>query len=136
MPWEGARSTCSSSHATGWCRQLRAGPIHLAHSPSPLPTTAAASHRSQGREVCGARLSPPGVAGIKDTSSAFFFVFHLLRLFIASTVWGCTSRPAPLPAAPAELLSIPLTPGAAGEPDAAFGYGNAVRGWLIFSVCA
>lgn len=27
---------------------------------------------------------PSGVTGIKDTSSAFFFVFHLLGLLIAS----------------------------------------------------
>lgn len=73
-----------------------------------------------GLEVCGAWLSPLGAAGIKDTSSAFFFVFHLLGPFIASTVWGCTSWPAPLMAAPVEPLSIPLAPGAAGESNTAF----------------
>lgn len=47
-------------------------------------------------EVCRAQLSAPGVTGIKDTSSAFFFVFHLLGLLIVSTVWGCTSQLDPL----------------------------------------
>lgn len=105
MPREGVSSTCSSSHAAGGCRWLRTGPI---------------CSSGAGPEVCGAWLSPLGAAGIKDTSSAFFFVFHLLRPFIASTVWGCTSWPAPLLAAPVEPLSIPLAPGAAGESNTAF----------------
>lgn len=47
-------------------------------------------------EVCRAQLSAPGTTGIEDTSSAFFFVFHLLRLLIVSTVGGCTSQLDPL----------------------------------------
>lgn len=109
-PWEGAWSACSSGLVPA------ASPIAHLRSP-PLLQSALQGWRcaeprgAWSQEVCGARLSLPGAAGIKDTSSAFFFVFHLLRLFVASTVWGCTSRPAPLPLALAELLSIPLAPG-------------------------
>lgn len=122
MPWEGAWSVCSSGLVPS------ASPVARLRSP-PLLQSAVQGREVCGaercvepggvrsQEVCGARLSLPGAAGIKDTSSAFFFVFHLLRLFVASTVWGCTSRPAPLPLALAELLSIPLAP---GESDTGF----------------
>lgn len=117
MPWEGARSTSRSSHTTGWCRQLRAGPIHLACSPSRIPTTAAVS----GAGLRGARSPalPSRRGRDKRHQLSVFLCFSSARA-VYSEHHSCTSQPAPLPAAPVELLSIVLTPGAAGESDAAF----------------
>lgn len=120
VPREGSRCPC----ARGSSR---------ASSPGLVPATRPAPSRALGTQASGAGpgrargLALPSRSGrMKDTSSAFSFVLHLLGLFAASTGWAAPRGWPRASRSPLEQLGHTW-----GAQHGVFRHGNAVWVWLI-----
>lgn len=120
VPREGSRCPC----ARGSSR---------ASSPGLVPATRPAPSRALGTQASGAGpgrargLALPSRSGrMKDTSSAFSFVLHLLGLFAASTGWAAPRGWPRASRSPREQLGHTW-----GAQHGVFRHGNAVWVWLI-----